>query len=77
MLRSIGRPILANLPTYPRPILSDFGKPTYQPKNRTSYVDGPLYNGGWRYEIFEISLNWLNSSHDFVTEVEKKFPVPD
>ena len=38
----VGRPILANLPPYPRPIVSDFDKPTYLPKDRTSYVDGPL-----------------------------------
>ena len=38
----MGRPILANLPPYPRPIVSDFDKPTYLPKDRTSYVDGPL-----------------------------------
>ena len=29
--------------TYPRPILSDSGKPTYLPKNRTSFMDGPLH----------------------------------
>ena len=39
--QNTGCPILADLPTYPRPIWSDFGKPTYLPKNRTSYVDGP------------------------------------
>jgi hypothetical protein len=37
----IGRPILVNEPAYPHPVLSYFGKPTNQPKDRTSYVNGP------------------------------------
>ena len=38
----IGCPILVNEPPYPHPKLSYFGKPTNQPKDRTSYVHGPL-----------------------------------
>ena len=40
--QNVGRPILANLPPFPCPIMSDFDNPTYQPKDRTSYVDGPF-----------------------------------
>ena len=40
----IGRPILKNEPPYPYPKLSYFGKPTNQPKDRTSYVHDPLGN---------------------------------
>ena len=38
----IGYPILADLPTYPYPIISDFRKPTYLPKLRISFLDDPL-----------------------------------
>ena len=38
----IGYPILADLPTYPYPIISDFRKPTYLPKLRISFMDGTL-----------------------------------
>ena len=35
-------PILAQCKVYFRLVISDFHKPTYLPKYRTSYVDGPL-----------------------------------
>ena len=36
--------------------VSDFRKPTYLPKNRTSYVDGPLDGAkGRAQEVFYIS----------------------
>ena len=37
----IGRPILADVPTYLGPTMSDFDKGTYLPKNRTSFMDDP------------------------------------
>ena len=51
----IGYPILLDLPTYPYPIISDFGKPTYLPNHRISFMDGPLYE--WKISWKNISLD--------------------
>ena len=58
----MGRLILANLPPYPRPIMSDFDKPTYLPKDRTSYVDGPFFR----------NLQDLNYTHTLCIQIIEK-----
>ena len=40
-IEDIGRPILADVPTYLCPTVSDFPKHAYLPKNRTSFMDDP------------------------------------
>ena len=35
---------------FPPDIVSDFGKPTYLPKNRTSFMDIPLVHAVWSYK---------------------------
>ena len=42
--KKMGRPILANLPTYYVPFLSHNARPTYLPKIGTSLMDVPICN---------------------------------